>query len=174
MPTFPATTPTTQPAASALLSNNAANKGLTNATPFDRLTNLEQIVGNLLSGLPQQIGFTGFQRTLTALGTVQSTTPTAAQTLGGILTQTSAVGAGTATFPTGAVLSAAFDFVPTAGCSFQCLYMNLGGGFAVTVTAGASGMTVVGTAAIPSAKAALLTFVCTAADTWTVVVTLSA
>src|SRR5688572_2452958 len=98
MPTFPAITPTSQPQASALLSNNAANAGLPNATPLDRLTNLEQVVANILTGLPQQIAFTGFQRTLTALGTVQNTTPTAAQTLGGILTQTSATGAGTATF----------------------------------------------------------------------------
>lgn len=52
---FPATTPTSQPQASALLSNNAANAGLTNATPFDRLTVLEQVVGNLLTDLPSAI-----------------------------------------------------------------------------------------------------------------------
>lgn len=49
---FPGTTPTTAAQASALLSNAAANAGLTNATPFDRLTNLEQIVANLLTDAP--------------------------------------------------------------------------------------------------------------------------
>ena len=49
---FPASTPTSQPQASALLSNNAANAGLTNATPFDRLTNLEQVAANLLTDVP--------------------------------------------------------------------------------------------------------------------------
>lgn len=52
MANFPGTTPTSQAQASALLSNAAANAGLTNATPFDRLTNLEQIVANLLTGVP--------------------------------------------------------------------------------------------------------------------------
>lgn len=64
---FPATTPTTQPGASALLSNNAANAGLTNATPFDRLTNLEQAVGNLLTDLPTAINLIAPQDTLTVI-----------------------------------------------------------------------------------------------------------
>ena len=49
---FPATTPTSQQQASALLSNNASNAGLTNTVPLDRLANLEQVVGNLLTDLP--------------------------------------------------------------------------------------------------------------------------
>ena len=52
---FPAVTPTTQPQASALASNNALNAGLTNVIPLDRLSNLEQIVGNLLTDLPTNI-----------------------------------------------------------------------------------------------------------------------
>ncbi len=52
---FPAVTPTSQPEASALLSNNAANAGLTNAVPLDRLTNLEQVAGNLLTDLPSGV-----------------------------------------------------------------------------------------------------------------------
>lgn len=52
---FPAVTPTSAPQASSLHSNNAANAGLTNAIPVDRLTSLEQTVGNLLTDLPGAI-----------------------------------------------------------------------------------------------------------------------
>lgn len=149
-------------------------RGVTNAATLPWQALIEATLANLIIDGAPQVGFSSFQRTLTALGTAQNTTPTAAQTIGGILTQTSATGAGTATFPTGAILSAAFPVPPSAGASFQCLYVNLGGGQTVTITAGASGMTVVGTAAVPTAKACLLTFVCTAADTWTVYCNLSA
>lgn len=75
---FPATTPTSQPQASALLSNNAANAGLTNATPFDRLTNLEQVVANLLTDLPAGINITSAvpgTQALTAAGAASVTVP---------------------------------------------------------------------------------------------------
>lgn len=49
---FPNTTPASQIAASALLSNAAATAGLTNTVPLDRLGNLEQVVANLLTDLP--------------------------------------------------------------------------------------------------------------------------
>lgn len=52
---FPATTPTSQPGASSLHANNAANAGLTNSVPLDRLSSLEQTVGNLLTDLPSGI-----------------------------------------------------------------------------------------------------------------------
>lgn len=52
---YPAITPISQPQASALLSNNAGAAGLTNTVPLDRLTNLEQVVGNLLTDLPSGI-----------------------------------------------------------------------------------------------------------------------
>ncbi len=49
---FPATTPTTPPAATSLMNNAATTAGLTNAIPLDRLGNIEQIVGNLLTDAP--------------------------------------------------------------------------------------------------------------------------
>lgn len=53
---FPAVTPTSQPAASSLLVNNQTTAGFPNTTiPADRLTNLEQVVGNLLTDLPAGI-----------------------------------------------------------------------------------------------------------------------
>lgn len=103
--------------------------------------------------------------TVAALGTTQNSTPTAAQLLGGVVTQTGETGGGTVTTPTGAVLSAAIADV-AIGMAFQCLFMNLGGGQTLTITAGATGMTIIGTAGVGTGKSALLTFVNTAADTW--------
>lgn len=108
-----------------------------------------------------------------ALGTTQNSTPTAAQLIGGIVTQTGATGAGTVTLPTGTVLSAALP-TAVAGDTFDCIFANVGGGQTLTITAGASGITLVGTAAVPTGKTARLTFVCTAANTWTVYINLSA
>jgi hypothetical protein len=108
--------------------------------------------------------------TLTALGTVQSSTPTSAQLLGGLLTQTSATGAGTITLPTGTALSAACPRVPVVGDVFDCKFINIGGSFTLTVT-GATGTTVVGGATIATAKSAILTFYNTGANTWNIYTT---
>ena len=108
-----------------------------------------------------------------SLGTTQNSTPTAAQLLGGFVTQTSATGAGTVTTPTGTQLSAAVANIAT-GDSFQTMFANLGGGFNLTITAGASGMTVVGNAVVPSGKNAILDFVCTGSNTWNCYVNVSA
>lgn len=59
MPNFPATLPTAQPDATSLLNNNFVANGGSNLTPFDRLTNLEQIVANLLTDPPTQGGTAG-------------------------------------------------------------------------------------------------------------------
>lgn len=67
MATFPAVTPTTPPEASALLGNNALGAGLTNTIPLDRLGNLEQIVGNMLTDLPTQGGAPGAALTYNTL-----------------------------------------------------------------------------------------------------------
>lgn len=107
-----------------------------------------------------------------SLGTVQNSTPTAAQLLGGIVTQTSATGAGTVTLPTGTLLSSAVTGI-AVGDSFFTTFANLGGGFTLTIT-GATGSTVIGNAAVPSAKNAELTFVNTSANTWNVYVVVSA
>lgn len=59
MPTFPSSIPTSQPDASALLANGWLNAGGTNLVPLDRLSNLEQVVGNLLLAPPTYGGAPG-------------------------------------------------------------------------------------------------------------------
>ena len=118
-----------------------------------------------------------WQTTIGALGTTQNSTPTAAQTVGGVLTQTGATGAGTVTFPTGTVLStylATLNPTIAVGYTFDCVFANLGGSQTLTLTAGASGMTMIGTVAVGTGKNAYMTFVCTAANTWSVYVIVSA
>lgn len=110
--------------------------------------------------------------TITALGTTQNSTPTAAQLLGGVITQTGATGAGTVTLPTGTQLSTAVPGV-TVGDTFTCMYANLGGGFNEVIT-GATGSTVVGNATVPSGKNATMLFVNTGANTWNVYCMISA
>lgn len=111
-------------------------------------------------------------QTLTALGTTQNSTPTIAQLLGGVVTQTGVTGAGTVTLPLGTAITAGITGAQV-GDTFQTLFANLGGGFNLTIT-GATGSTVIGTAAVPSGKTAMLTFVCTGTNTWNVYVNLSA
>lgn len=108
-----------------------------------------------------------FSATVAALGTTQNSTPSAAQLIGGIVTQTGATGAGTFTLPTGTLLSAAFAVVPTVGQTFQCIFTNLGGGQTITIT-GATGTTVVGKAATATATSTTMTFINTGANTWTI------
>lgn len=94
----------------------------------------------------------------------QNATTTIAGLLGGVITQNSKTGASTAITPTGAEISAGVSGV-AVGYSFDCLYYNRGNQTS-TITAGASGVTVYGTAAIATTKTAQLKFVCTAANTW--------
>lgn len=108
--------------------------------------------------------------TLTGLGTTQSSTPTSAQLLGGLLTQTGATGAGAITLPTGTALSTACNRTPVVGDTFDCKFINVGGGQTLTVT-GATGTTVVGGATIATAKSAVITFYNTGANTWNVYTT---
>lgn len=112
-------------------------------------------------------------QTLTALGTTQNSTPTAAQLLGGITTQTGQTGAGTYTLPSGTTLSSACARTPVAGDSFDHTFANLGGGQTITIT-GATGTTVIGTAAVGSGKVARMTFVNTGTNTWNIYVVVSA
>ena len=109
--------------------------------------------------------------TLTALGAVQSTTPTAAQMIGGAMSHASATGAGTATFDTGTNLSAAITGV-AVGDSFIFSYANIGSQ-TVTLT-GNTGTTIVGTAALASGKNALVLCVNTGANTWNLYTIVSA
>jgi hypothetical protein len=102
----------------------------------------------------------------------QAATLTIAGLLGGIVTQNSQTGASTATTPTGTEISAGITGAAT-GDSFTVLYYNRGNQTS-TITAGASGVTVYGTAAVPTVKTATLTFICTGANTWSCYVVLSA
>lgn len=96
----------------------------------------------------------------------QNGTPTAAQCLGGVILHNSKTGAGTVTVPTGANLSALTGAV--VGSVFKTLYHNYGNQTA-TITTAASGTTLVGgTAAVTTGKHMELTFVCTAANTWSI------
>jgi hypothetical protein len=114
-----------------------------------------------------------FGQTISALGTTQNSTPTAAQLLGGVVTQVGATGAGTVTLPSGTTLSAALALAQATGDSFECLFANLSGGQTLTIT-GNTGTTVLGTAAVPSGKFATLTFVNTGANTWSIFCVVSA
>lgn len=108
---------------------------------------------------------TFFSATISALGTTQNSTPTAAQLLGGIVTQTGATGAGTFTLPSGSTLSAAISPTPTVGDTFQCIFTNLGGGQTITIT-GVTGTTVKGKAAVATATSGTMTFINTGTNTW--------
>lgn len=105
--------------------------------------------------------------TLTSIGTSQSSTPTSAQLLGGMISQTGVTGAGTVTLPSGTALSLACPRTPVVGDTFDCEFYNLGGGQTLTIT-GATGTTVVGTAAVGSAKNAKLRFYNSGANTWNI------
>lgn len=105
--------------------------------------------------------------TLTALGTTQSSTPTAAQIIGGTLTQTGSTGAGAVTLPTGTAISAAFGRTVVAGDSFECWFMNVGGSQTLTIT-GATGTTVTGTAAVASGTPCLMKWIATSATAWNI------
>ena len=107
----------------------------------------------------------------TAIAT-QNGTPTAAQILGGLITHASTTGAGTLTTPTGTALSAAIAGA-ASGDGFWMVYANTGNQ-TVTITAGASGVTLTGTVAVPTGKNAQIFWMCTAANTWIANITLSA
>lgn len=94
----------------------------------------------------------------------QSGTATIAQLLGGVYTHNSKTGAGTLTTPTGAEISAGIPSV-TVGSTFEVIYYNRGNQ-TVTLTAGASGVTLYGTVAVTTGKVANMYFVNTAANTW--------
>jgi hypothetical protein len=94
----------------------------------------------------------------------QAATATIGGLLGGFVTQNSQTGASTLTTPTGTEISAGITGVAT-GDSFRTAYYNRGDQTS-TITAGASGVTVYGTAAIATHKSATMYFVCTGANAW--------
>ncbi len=109
--------------------------------------------------------------TLTDLGSNQSSTPTAAQLLGGFLTQASTVGAGTVTTPNGTTISTAVVGV-AVGDAFTCVLANTGTQ-TLTLT-GAAGATMIGTVAVGTGKNATMTFVNTGSNTWNIYTMVSA
>jgi len=102
---------------------------------------------------------------LTAAGATQNSTPTAAQLLGGIFTHQSQTAGGTCTLDTGTNISTAVTGV-TVGDTFNCLYANVGNQ-TVTLT-GASGSTVIGTASVLAGANALMIFINTGSNAWSV------
>ena len=58
---------------------------------------------------------------------------------------------------------------PATGDTFECTFVNVGGGQTLTVT-GATGTTVVGGATIATAKSAKLVFTCTGSNAWSIYV----
>lgn len=142
---YPDTTPTSQSQASALLSNNAANAGLTNATPFDRLTNVEQVVANLLTSPPATLGTQSLPPAKFTLNATSGATVAAAGDMTGayfVCLGVSAVGAANLTTRTAVQL---FADIPNCkvGDSYMLLITNTSGG-TTTLVAG-TGVTLTGT-----------------------------
>lgn len=148
-----------------LLASLASARGITNFSTLPWQAQIEVLLQNLLQDSPPGLGVGTRGTTVTALGTTQNSTPTAAQLLTGIVTQTSATGAGTVTLPLGSLFAAALPTVPATGASFQVLFINLGGGQTLTIT-GDTGMTVVGTATVASGTASLIVITCSGTDTF--------
>lgn len=94
----------------------------------------------------------------------QNATPTIAQIIGGFVRHTSVTGAGTATVPTGTLMSGGITGVGV-GCTVKWLYYN-DGSQTVTITAATDHTLVGGTAAVTTGKHMEITSVCTAANTW--------
>ena len=135
----------------------------------------QTLIGNTSTGLVS-IG-RGATKGIIFSGTVtdydlQAATVTIAGLLGGIVTQNSKTGASTITTPTGTEISAGISGV-TVGDIFYVTYSNRGNQTS-TITAGASGVTLAGTVAVPTLKTAWLTFICTGSNAWTCYIILSA
>lgn len=144
---FPAVTPTSQSQASSLHANNAANAGLTNAVPLDRLTSLEQTVGNLLTDPSPSLGVLALPPAKFTLNAASGATTAAAGDMTGaqyVCAGYSAVGAAALTTRTAAQLFADSPF--KVGDSYMLLITNTSGG-TTTLTAG-TGVTITGTATL--------------------------
>ena|SRR6266850_8557775 len=104
------------------------------------------------------------QLTVTAFAT-QSPSPTAVQLQGVIINHASVTGAGVFTLDTAANLDALLP-APVTNDTFVCYYNNTGTQ-TVTITTN-TGLTLKGTAAVPTLRNAILLFVKTGAAAWTV------
>lgn len=96
----------------------------------------------------------------------QNATLPAATLSAGLLVHTSVTGAGTLTVSTGALLDAAFPNW-TIGETRWCWYVN-DGNQTVTLTAGASGTTLLAAATIATLQGRQIVFLKTAAETYSV------
>lgn len=129
-------------------------------------TNGSAGVVRLAPGLANGTGYNGavLVRAPSVSGTVATAgTLTAKLALGGYIVGTGA--GGIVTTCTGTELSAAIPSV-AAGDMFELYYDADGTTGTHTITAGASGMTVIGTGVVPSGVGGVLKFICTAANTW--------
>lgn len=108
--------------------------------------------------IPELISTVGTATALNATGTI-----TPAMIVGGVITSTTAA-AVTATLATGAVMDAAFEM--PVGSSFTWGVVNTGGANAFTVTAAASGHTVIGVGAVAHTTSATFRTIKTAAATF--------
>ena len=108
--------------------------------------------------------------TLVVLST-QNIVFTGGNLISGVIEHASVTGAGTATFPTGTQLSAAFSSV-NVGNALEVMYINTGTQ-TVTLTA-ATGITIKGNVTVASGKAAQLYILNTGTNAWTVYSTVSA
>ena len=103
------------------------------------------------------------QQTITDFD-AQNATPTIANILGGIVTHNSKTGAGTATVPTGTLMSGGISGV-AVGSTVEWLYYNRGNQ-TVTITPAGDHTLVGGTAAVTTGKYVRIVSTCTAANTW--------
>ena len=117
-------------------------------------------LANHISALENQLNSIEMKTTLID---AQSGTPTARELLGGCIRHNSKSGGGTLTLQTGTIISSCVPGV-RIGSWFDCLYVNYGNQ-TVTIT-GATGSTIVGTAAVTTAKNCLMRFVCSGTNTW--------
>lgn len=161
---FPDVIPTSQPQASALLSNNALNAGLTNLVPLDRLTNVEQVVGNLLTSLPATLGTVANQPAKYTKNTTSGATTAAAGDMTGayyVVAEYSAVGAAALTTRTAVQLFADNSAFTDVGDTYMLLIVNTSGG-TTTLTAG-TGVTITGTATLATNTTRLFRVIFTSA-----------
>jgi hypothetical protein len=112
-------------------------------------------------------------RTETNLGTTQSSSPTIAQLLTGLVIQSGTTGAGTVTVPTGTAVSAGMPLTPATGDTFTTVFCSVTGGQTLTLT-GQTGTTMRGTVAVAAGKNATMTFTNTGANTWDIFTVVSA
>lgn len=144
MAAFPSSTPASSVAATTLAGNNATTAGLPNSNGFDRLTYLEGIVGNLLSGSPPaQTTGQAANAKFTLNATSGATTAAAGDLTGAAIVSAGYSGVGAAALTTRTAAQMVADATLQAGSTWLLIITNTSGG-TTTLTAG-TGVTLTGT-----------------------------